>query len=226
MGPRDPGDDHGGASPHRKATKARRARERAEYRSRRHAREAATERWRQTQAATTIQAWTRGGAQRWRRWRRTAEGRRGGGAAVDGTRAAAATTVHAAATADPPRARVRGSGRTRLRRVVKVTVFCFGRPTSELELAKNRLPDPKCFWPGFPGRYCAKIQILREGEILGIWCTYGHHPLKSELIPTKTRVSTVSGYTLVLLKYYYSTCSIGHGMWELGPRSEPVTPTR
>ena len=76
-----------------------------------------------------------------------------------------------------------GAGVEALRRV--------GRPTSELELAKNRLPDPKCFWPGFPGRYCAKIQILREGEVLGIWCTYGHPPLKSELNAAKTRVSTV-----------------------------------
>ena len=74
-----------------------------------------------------------------------------------------------------------GSGRGR-----QLTVFMFGRPTSEVELAKNRFPDPKCFWPGFPGRYCAKIQNLGEGEILGIWCTYGHPPLKPELNATKT----------------------------------------
>ena len=78
--------------------------------------------------------------------------------------------------------------------VVKVTVSCVGRPTSELELAKNRLPDPKCFWPGFPGRDCAKIQILRGGEILGIWCTYRHPPLKRELNAAKTRVTTVPSY--------------------------------
>ena len=89
-----------------------------------------------------------------------------------------------------------GSGRGR-----QLTVFMFGRPTSEVELAKNRFPDPKCFWPGFPGRYCAKIQNLGEGEILGIWCTYGHPPLKSELNAAKKRVSTVPSYGRVEVQF-------------------------
>ena len=82
-----------------------------------------------------------------------------------------------------------GSGRGR-----QLTVFCFGRPTLSLELARNRLPYPKYFLPGFSIRDCSEIQNLLECEILGIWRTYGHPPLKCELNAAKVRVTTRPSY--------------------------------
>ena len=85
-----------------------------------------------------------------------------------------------------------GSGRGR-----QLTVFCFGRPTLSLELARNRLPDPKYFLPGFSIRDCSEIQNLLECEILGIWRTYGHPPLKCELNAAKVRVTTRPTYLVL-----------------------------